>query len=151
MKDHNSSMLRAANEVIKNLKALFGRIDPNLDANAATISTLFEGGRHSNSHECLKHATQTALKNIKNQNAGFQAVSGGFQTGLSRSSMSIGNYNQYSNTGNYNQYPKSLPENYPRMEPGIKPDPYIKCHEAADKIENELLQLIFRIACFWAK
>lgn len=74
MKDHGSTMNYAANEVIKNLKALFGRIDPNLDANTATIATLLETGGHSNSHECLEHATQTALKNIKKQNAGFQTV-----------------------------------------------------------------------------
>ncbi len=53
VEDHNSKMRCAANEVIKNLKAFFGRIDPNLDANAATITTLCEAGRHSNSHECL--------------------------------------------------------------------------------------------------
>lgn len=76
MKDHQSNMCHAADEVIKNLKSLFGRIDPNLDANAATIATLFEAGGHANSHACLEHATRTALKNMKKQNEGFQTVFG---------------------------------------------------------------------------
>lgn len=51
-----------------------------------------------------------------------------------------------------NNYPQQKP--YPRdtvMGPQIKQDPYIKCMDACDKIENEILQIICRIACLFAK
>ncbi len=49
-------------------------------------------------------------------------------------------------------YPREKP--YPKegsMGPGIKQDPYIKCQDACDKINNEILQLFCRIACIFAK
>lgn len=33
----------------------------------------------------------------------------------------------------------------------LKPDPFIKCMDACDKVEHELLQLICRVACLFTK
>lgn len=44
--------------------------------------------------------------------------------------------------------------NYPRMGPlpdHLKPDPYIKCMNACDKIDQEIFLLACRIFCFFAK
>ncbi len=46
------------------------------------------------------------------------------------------------------------PQVSPQKECSIsnfKPDPYIQCHDACDKIPHELMQLICRISCFFAK